>query len=145
MKRAFGQAAALLVISATATILTWLFHPKAPALFLYQEPPAEGEVTILEAREMEHAGGVLWIDARSRTEFDKEHVPGAHLLNEAEWESLAFQMVDVLTSNTKPVVIYCDAQRCEQAHRIAEKLRDLGNNDIHVLRGGWQAWKNAPR
>jgi rhodanese-related sulfurtransferase len=145
MMRVFGQAAVLLFVSALAAILTWRFHPKAPALHLYLEPPGEGGVTIIQAREMDRAGGVLWIDARSRSEFEKAHVPGAHLLNEEEWETLAFQIVDVLTSNTKPIVIYCDAQRCEQSHRIAEKLRDLGNNEIHVLRGGWQAWKNAPR
>jgi rhodanese-related sulfurtransferase len=145
MKRAIGQAAILLLISAVAAVLTWQFHPKAPALHLYQEPPAEGEVTIIEAREMERSGGVLWIDARSRSEFEKAHIPGSQLLNEEEWETLAFQMVDVLTTNTRPIIIYCDAQRCDQAHRIAEKLSDLGNNDIHVLRGGWQAWKSAPQ
>jgi len=56
-----------------------------------------------------------------------------------------FEMVDLLSSNTKPIIIYCDSQKCDQSRLIAEKLRDLGNQDIRVLRGGWQAWLNQPK
>ncbi|MGI8603627.1 MAG: rhodanese-like domain-containing protein [Verrucomicrobiales bacterium] len=145
MKRAFAQAALLLVLSAAAAVLTYIFHPRAPALYLYQEPLGPDEINFPLAHQLEQQGGVLWIDARARSEFEKHHIPGAYLLNEEEWDQLAFEIVDVLSSNNKPIVIYCDAQRCEQSNRIAEKLRDLGNQDVRVLKGGWQAWKNAPK
>jgi rhodanese-related sulfurtransferase len=132
-------------LSAGAGALTYRFHPRAPALYLFEEAVAEDEVNMAMVRELERTGGVLWIDARTRAEFDKGHVPGARLLNPENWETEMYEMVDVLASNTKPIVIYCDSQKCDQSRLIAERLRDLGNQDVRVLRGGWQAWENAPK
>ena len=144
MKRLLFQACVLIALSVAAGALTFYLHPRAPALYLYQETVSEDEVNMLMVRALEKEQGVLWIDARSRSEFEKEHVPGTHLLNEQEFDALIFELLDVLSSNTKTIVIYCDAQKCDQSRFIAEKLRDLGNQEIKVLKGGWIAWKNAP-
>jgi len=144
MKSALMQAGVLVALSAGAGALSHRFHPGAPALYLYLETRvAEGEVSLAQARELEAAGGVLWIDARIRSEYEKEHVPGAVLLNEQEWEQLMFDSVETLSRNDQPIVIYCDAQRCDTSHRLAEKLRELGQPDVRVLAGGWQAWKSG--
>jgi rhodanese-related sulfurtransferase len=145
VRAALLQATVLVLLSAVAGAISYRFHPRAPALYLFEETVAEDEVNLRMALDLESKGGVLWIDARSRAEFEKSHVPGAHLLNAEEWETLMFEMVDVLSSNTKPIIIYCDSQKCDQSRLIAEKLRDLGNQDIRVLRGGWQAWQNQPK
>lgn len=133
----------ILLLSAAAGALTFYLHPRAPALHLYQETAGPGEITVLDALHLEREEGVLWIDARARGEFEKEHIPEARLLNEAEWDTLAFELIEVLSTNTRPIIIYCDTQKCEQSERIAEKLRDLGNPDVRVLKGGWQAWRQV--
>lgn len=144
MKSSLGQAAVLVALSAGAGWASYRLHPEAPALYLHLDTRvAEGEVTLAQVRAMEAAGGVLWIDARARSEFEKGHVPGAILLNEQEWESLMFEAVETLSRNDKPIIIYCDAQRCDASHRLAEKLRDLGQSEIHVLAGGWNAWQSG--
>jgi rhodanese-related sulfurtransferase len=143
MKSAFVQAAVLVALSVLAGTLTYFFHPRAPALYLNLEPLGPDEIDVAGARGLEKQSGVLWIDARARSEYEKAHIPAAHLLNEAEWDQLAFQMVDLLSSNRNPIIIYCDSQKCDQARRIAGKLRDLGNEDVRVLKGGWPAWKAA--
>jgi rhodanese-related sulfurtransferase len=144
VKPALWQAAVLVVLSAGAGWATYRLHPAPPALFLHLDTRvAEGEVTLAQVRAMEAAGGVLWVDARVRSEFAKDHVPGAILLNEQEWEQLMFEAVETLSRNDKPIVIYCDAQRCDASHRLAEKLRDLGQSEVHVLAGGWSAWKSG--
>lgn len=143
MKAPLFQAAVLIALSAAAAGLTYHFHPKAPALHLYEAPAAEGEVTLAQARQWEAEGGVLWIDARARAQYDKEHVPGALLLNEEEWDTLMLERINDLMGNQRPVVIYCDAQQCDASHRLAQKLTDLGIPQIHVLAGGWPAWKSA--
>jgi rhodanese-related sulfurtransferase len=144
MKPALFQAAGLVLLSAVAGVLSQRFHPGAPALYLHLETRvAEGEVSFAEVRALEQAGGVLWVDARVRSEYEKEHVPGAILLNEQEWEQLMFEAVETISRNDKPIVIYCDAQRCDASHRLAEKLRDLGQPDVRVLAGGWNAWKSG--
>jgi len=138
------QAGVMAVLSVGAGFVSYHWHPQAPALYLYMEARAgDGEVALLKVREWEAAGGVLWVDARVRSEYEKGHVPGAVLLNEQEWESLMFEAVEIFSRNEKPVVIYCDAQRCDASHRLAEKLRDLGQSDVWVLAGGWQAWMSG--
>lgn len=145
MKAILLQAAVLVGLAAGAGALSYRFHPEAPPLYLYLDTRvAEGELTLTQVRALEQqAGGVLWVDARVRSEFEKEHIPGAILLNEQEWETLMFESVEVISRNDKPIVIYCDAQRCDASHRLAEKLRDLGQPDVHVLAGGWSAWKSG--
>jgi rhodanese-related sulfurtransferase len=144
MKAAFIQATGLVLLSVVAGVLSYRLHPAPPALYLHLETRvAEGEVSYAEVRALEQAGGVLWVDARVRSEYEKEHVPGAILLNEQEWEQLMFEAVETISRNDKPIVIYCDAQRCDASHRLAEKLRDLGQPDVRVLAGGWNAWKSG--
>lgn len=145
MKAAVVQAALLVALSAGAGALSYRWHPSAPALYVHLETKlAEGEISLDQALAMERQGGVLWVDARARSEFEKEHVPGALLLNEQEWEQLMFDAMETLARNDKPIVIYCDAQRCDASHRLARKLTDvLPVPAVHVLAGGWQAWKSG--
>jgi rhodanese-related sulfurtransferase len=144
MKAAVVQAVVLTALSGVAGFASYRLHPAAPALYLHLDTRvAEGELTIAQVRSLEQSGGVLWVDARVRAEYEKAHVPGAVLLNEQEWEQLMFESVEILSRNEKPIVIYCDAQRCDASHRLAEKLRELGQPEVHVLAGGWNAWKSA--
>jgi rhodanese-related sulfurtransferase len=144
MKAVVVQAVVLTALSGVAGLASYRWHPAAPALYLHLETRvAEGELTIAQVQALEQSSGVLWVDARVRSEYEKAHVPGAVLLNEQEWEQLMFESVEILSRNEKPIVIYCDAQRCDASHRLAEKLRDLGQPEVHVLAGGWNAWKSG--
>jgi rhodanese-related sulfurtransferase len=116
----------------------YFFHPERPALYVHDEPLAAGEIHAQQVREMEKKTGVLWIDARVKSQYDLSHVPGAHRLTEAEWNDLAFQIVDVLSANTKPIVIYCDTAKCGQSQILADKLKQMGNPEVHILKGGWR-------
>ncbi len=146
MKTALWQALVLLALSAAAAAVAQRYHPRAPALYLYEEPVVGNEVTLemVRALKAEH-GGVFWIDARSREAYEKEHVPEARLLNMQEYDALVFEMFDDLSRNEWPIVVYCDSQQCDQSHLVAEKLHDLGMQEVYVLKGGWPAWKSAAR
>ena len=48
MRALLLQALVILALAATATVLTWKFHPRAPALYLQQDALAEGEIGYLE-------------------------------------------------------------------------------------------------
>jgi len=144
MKSALWQAVVLMLLGAGAGVVSHRFHPQAPPLYLFLDTQvAEGEITIVDALALEKSEGVLWVDARVRAEFEKGHVPGAILLNEQEWEPLILEAMETIARNDKTMIIYCDAQRCDANHQLAEKLRDLGQPDVRVLAGGWNAWKSA--
>jgi rhodanese-related sulfurtransferase len=105
----------------------------------WQSPVAASEmVNIAEARAWK--GDAIWIDARPQEEFEREHVPGALLLNEDRWNELLPQML-ALWSPEKRVVVYCSTESCGSSREIARRLRtEAGLTNVFVLEGGWEAW-----
>jgi rhodanese-related sulfurtransferase len=81
----------------------------------------------------------LWVDARPRSEFEMEHMTGAVLLNEDNWDSLLPEFLAQWQPG-RSVVVYCGAG-CESSRRVALRLRLAGVSDIRVLEGGWDAAK----
>ena len=79
----------------------------------------------------------LWVDARTRTEFELDHMAGAVLVNEDNWDSLLPEFLAQWQPG-RPVVVYC-GPNCESSRRVALRLRLAGVSDIRVLEGGWEA------
>lgn len=140
MKLVALQMLVLLALTAAATVLTWKFHPRAPALYLNAEPLADGEVSVEDALKWEQGGGVLWIDARSEEKFQEQHIPGAILLNEFDYKQLLVDAYYSITNQEAPVVVYCGSYSCKASTQIAEKLREMRVPEVYVLKGGWDAW-----
>lgn len=137
------QALILLLLAVAAAWGTHAWHPRAPALYLVQEPLRDDEVS-MQAIQERWKGDVLWIDARIQEQFDAGHVPGALLLNEQKFDEQLFGHLDTLQTNTKPVIIYCSAAKCEASRHVLERLKQtLPVENVFVLKGGWQAWKAA--
>ena len=142
------QSVLLLVLAAGAGALVYRYHPDRPELFLTHEMASPGEITVLEAKARAATGPVLWLDARHEREFAVGHIPGALLLNEADWENLLIAAFPALSEAAEgtPVIIYCDGQQCAASRAVREKLQQtpLGDRELLILRGGWPAWQAAP-
>ena len=137
--RALSQAAWLLLAAWVPALLTAMWHPRRPTWGPENAPVAE--VTWSQASG--GAGQVLWIDARSATVFAGGHVPGALSLNEAEWEQGLPAVVKAWRPGVK-IVVYCDDRACEASQSVARRLRrELGLDEVPVLKGGWRAWLEA--
>ncbi len=100
---------------------------------------AEGE--ILASTSWLRTEKFVWIDARPRPKYETDHVPGAILLNEEEWDACFPNFTEAWAPGT-PIVVYCEVG-CRSGYKVAERLRDKGIEPIYVLKGGWQAWKAA--
>ena len=145
MRSAIRQAAVLIFLAATAACATYAWHPRAPALYLVQEPLRDDEVS-MQVIEERWQGRVLWIDARIQEQYDAEHVPGALLLNEQHFEEQLFSYLDILQANSKPIILYCNAAKCDASRKILERLKQTQPiENAFVLKGGWNAWKEAQR
>lgn len=143
MRSAILQASLLILLSAAAAWATFAWHPRAPALYLIEEPLRDDEVSMQVIQER-WKGEVLWIDARIQEQFDAEHIPGALLLNEQGFDQQLFQYLDTLQTNTKPIILYCSAAKCDASRKVLERLKQtLPIENAFVLKGGWQAWKGA--
>lgn len=85
---------------------------------------------------------VIWVDARPDVDFERDHVPGAILLNEDRWNELLPQFLQQQWSPEKKIVVYCSSQSCNVAGDVARRLREEAKlpNEIRVLKGGWEEW-----
>ena len=80
-------------------------------------------------------GDILVLDTRTPDAFDKEHIPEAINIPEAELENRLSEI-----SKSKEVVPYCWNITCHLATRVALKLARKGYR-VHELAGGIDRWK----
>ena len=138
------QAASILVIAVVAAAITWAVQP----------PPDEGacdpstikkdEICLQSIPEDKQ---VLWIDARSRSEWKKNGVPDSILWNLDAAEDFSAMEADAVMKifNTPYVIVYCGDKGCGTSRKIAEHITDKLQleAEVHILHNGWQALKAA--
>lgn len=143
MRSALPQALVIILLAAGAAAAAFQLHPRAPALYAVQEPLKADEVGLKEIQER-WKGDVIWLDARPRDQFDKDHIPEARLLNEQEFDTQLLDLLETLQTATKPVIIYCSGQKCEASRHVREKLLSMVPiDDCYILKGGYPAWQAA--
>jgi rhodanese-related sulfurtransferase len=126
----------------------------AGATFLVKGPPARGFVcdpATLKPGEICLAqvptdGKILWVDARSRKDWEQSGVPESILWNLDPTEDMqAFETEAAMRIMETPrVIVYCGDENCGLSRQVAERIRALGlEAEISVLHGGWRALKEA--
>jgi len=100
------------------------------------------EISLSEATNLFNKGETVFIDARSRTEYDAGHIKGAKSLpyKEADWKFIE-AMAGV--SEESAVITYCDGETCELSMELAVFLGNAGYKNVKVLSNGWSAWKQS--
>jgi rhodanese-related sulfurtransferase len=145
MNTALRQALLLILLASAAGATAFWLHPRAPALYLIEEPLQPDEVTLKNISQ-HWKGDVIWLDARPRDQYATAHIPGARLLNEQNFDEQLLEMLDILQTNTKPIIIYCGGQTCEASRHVREKLLSrvpIEHEKCLVLKGGFPAWLTA--
>jgi rhodanese-related sulfurtransferase len=137
------QLLVIISLTAVATVLSWQFHPRAPALYLNAEPLGDGEISIEDALLREAQGGVIWIDARSQAKFEMQHIPGAILLNEFDFNRQLMDSFHLIANQDQAIIVYCGTHACKSSTKIADELREKMIPDVFVLKGGWDRWLEA--
>ena len=138
-RRSLRQSAALLVAALVPALLAAGLHPRRPAWSL--AAAAQPEVTWAQVSAW--PGPVLPVDARPAAAYEQRHVPGALPLNEAQWETELPAVIQAWHPGMR-VVVYCDDAGCGASQSVARRLRrELGIDQVFVLKGGWGAWLKA--
>ena len=131
--RTLRETGLLLLLAAIPATVTgfWQLKSKKESVL---EP---GEVHATEAKNW--ATDKVWVDARSRSKFERRKVPGAVLLNSEEWDELVPKFLDAWGPE-KAIIVYGDREgdaAASIAHRLREELK-IGN--VWVLHGGFDEW-----
>ena len=133
------QLGIIILLSFGAAFLIYKWHPKSPALYLVAGQLRPDEVTLNQVLKLEKEGGVVWIDARKRLDYQKGHVEGAFLLNEQENFFALLEPIWAKLQNLSdlPFVVYCGSESCAASRKVADKLRDsVGIAEVYILSGG---------
>jgi rhodanese-related sulfurtransferase len=88
-------------------------------------------------------GQVLVIDARHAPEYRELHVPGAINLPPEIWENLKDSPGLAGLDHGRQIMIYCSQESCDDALKLAVKLKALGFARVLAFTGGFRAWDEA--
>ena len=91
------------------------------------------------ARELHATGKVLFVDSRSVADYQAGHIPGAVSLPLGEFE----QRIDAFKSRYEPgypLVAYCSGRSCQDSHLLAQRLFEVGYENVSVFIDGYPGW-----
>ncbi|MFM2198878.1 MAG: hypothetical protein RLZZ505_2310 [Verrucomicrobiota bacterium] len=141
---ALAQFVAVGAISLAAAGGSWLVRRppvENPALICDPAKLRDDEICLADVE-----GNVLWVDARSRGEWEKNGLKGSILWNMDPKEDLNLFEAEALPhiAAAELVVIYCGSEKCGTSREVAGRIRkmDLGPA-VKVLHGGWDAIKGS--
>ena len=141
-----GQLAVISGIALAAAGGTYLV--KGPPERLLRCDPANLKPDELCLESIPAEAEVVWVDARPRTDWEKNGVPGSVLWNLDPTEDMqAFEAETAMRIAMTPrVIVYCGDESCGVSRQIADRIRglDLGA-EVFVLHGGWRALSEAGR
>lgn len=144
MKNAFAELATLVLISVAAAGATWAVKgppAKAPLAKCDSKSLKEDEICFADV-----TGNVLWVDARSRAEWEKNGLQGSTLWNLDPKEDM--QQFEAETAmkvlEVDLVVVYCGSKTCGTSRQVADRIRNLQlGPSVKVLYGGWDSIRDS--
>lgn len=142
---AASQLGIIAMVSLVAAAGTWLVKgpPEKPAAFVCDPQKLEdGEICLADVQ-----GNVLWVDARSRAEWEENGLEGSVLWNldpKEDTNEMEAGAVMRIAEGVDLVVVYCGSVACGTSKQIAERIRalDLGP-PVKSLHGGWDALRDS--
>jgi rhodanese-related sulfurtransferase len=137
--RAARQAGLILLIALIPAVISAVCHPRRPGWSWEKTTVPEVEWTNVS----QWQDRVIFVDARSAADYTRGHLPGALALNGGAGDEAMEALVAAWHPGSR-VVVYCDGVRCDAAQSAAGRLRrELGIEEVYVLKGGWSAWVEA--
>ena len=116
------HAAAILLLATAAATITWIIAPPADKGVCDPATLKEGEICL---QDIPPDKKVLWIDARSRSDWKKNGLPGSILWNYDEGEDFNAMEAEAVMKifETPYVVVYCADLGCATSTKIAQHIR----------------------
>lgn len=142
--KAIGQCCAIAAIALIASAATWwMTGPPQRVLPCDRSQLKPDEICVADVPKDQ---SVLWVDARSRKQWQADGMKGSILWNLDPGEDMrAFEAgaIPHILSHSM-VVIYCGDKQCGTSRQIAQRIAklDLGPK-VFVLHDGWRALQQA--
>ena len=145
----------LLCIAVVAAILVNNFSPVGIAL-VGQWETSQGTVTakakndvvyddleigdVSIAKRLFDSGNALFVDARSREDYEYGHIKGAISLPVKEFDTFIDEFLEFYSLDS-PIITYCSGRACEDSHHLAQLLIYRGYENVSVFIDGFPGWE----
>jgi rhodanese-related sulfurtransferase len=90
-----------------------------------------------------HQNGALFLDARRTSAYEQGHIAGAK--NFAVWEAdiddRVKNLLNEVSDQEMPIVIYCTGGACEDSHMLAQKIWGVFFTNALVYKDGFPDWQ----
>lgn len=139
----FCQIGLVAAVTGVGAGVSWVLNPYEPPGSVVCDPTRIAADQICAADVPE---GALWIDARSREEWQANGVEGSILWNfDAGEDAMEMEANAAMAlMDAQMAVVYCGSEACGTSRQVAEKVNDLGlGKEVKVLFGGWEALKDS--
>jgi rhodanese-related sulfurtransferase len=131
----------LLANTVLPTRIPWA-HPWSRDTELRAQGAEVPLVSLEEAREIVEAGSHLVLDARTRVQFRKGHLPGAFSVPQTEAVT-ALGEVQMLMTKDQPILVYCAESGCDEGLLLCLLLRQQGYRKTALFLDGYRPWAAA--
>ena len=84
----------------------------------------------------------IFVDARKAEEYQELHVQGAVNVPPETWAELSSSEL-MKMDKVRELVVYCSQESCDDALKLAKKLRAAGFARVMAFTGGFRAWDEA--
>lgn len=82
------------------------------------------------------------INVLSEDSYTKQHIPDTRNVPEGA-DDFGDRIRDMVPDREAPIVVYCADEDCQASPRAAEKLVEMGYENVFDFEGGLQEWKDA--
>ena len=139
----------LVAVVLSASYKAWLAPPDRAIPWIRPPTPTpnatEGAapgVTIADVKEAIESFNIHMVDARGREKFAEGHIPSAvHIpFEEADRDTSLIQDEFIQQDD---IIVYCTGEGCDESHRLAELLRELGFTKVREYSEGMDGWEAA--
>ena len=97
-----------------------------------------GDVAL--AKKVHDSKKFVFVDARSRDDYDQGHIKGAVSLPVGQFD----EKIEVFLEQYSPekaIITYCSGRTCEDSHKLAQLLLEFGYTEINVFIDGFPGWE----
>lgn len=92
------------------------------------------------AKQIYDSDKAVFIDARSREDFEDGHIKGAESLPLSRFNTLIEAFKKKYPADTF-IVTYCSGRTCDDGHRLEQLLFNHGYVNVSIFIDGYQGWK----
>ena len=101
------------------------------------------DISIPQAFGLFQQGGIMFLDARRKDEYEAAHVEGALLLSTEHFGRGTIPATIGFLEKTQPLVIYCGGGACDASKNLVIMLQNFGFTKFHIMTDGFPAWQAA--